>query len=316
MSMRSRVEQYLAMRRSLGFKLRGEGRMLLEFADQLDRTGQATITVAAAVTWASAPSNVTAGHRHRRLGVVRGFARYLAAFDPACQIPPPGLLAARAHRPTPYHYSAAEIAALVHAAGTIAAPLPAATIQALISLIAASGLRLGEALALDRGDVNPRKAVLMVTGKNDHTRMVPLHATTAAMLSGYAARRDRLCPAPVSPAFFLTSTGRRVQQGGVQQTFARLLVAANIHTPPGRRRPRIHDLRHTFAVNALIGWYRAGVDVQARLPVLSAFLGHTSPEATYWYLQATPQLLALAAQRLEHPHRISERPARDEVTAS
>ncbi len=316
MSVVSRVEEYLAMRRSLGFKLRGEGRMLLEFADRLDRTGQATITVAAAVAWASEPSHATLGHRHRRLGVVRGFARYLAAFDPACQIPPPGLLPARAHRPTPYHYSAEEIAALVHAAGTIAAPLPAATIQALISLIAASGLRVGEALVLDRDDVDARAAVLRVTGKNDQTRMVPLHATTVAMLSGYAARRDRLCPAPVSPGFFLTSTGRRVQQRGVQETFARLLVAADIHTPPGRRRPRIHDLRHTFAVNVLVGWYQAGVDVPARLPVLSAFLGHSSPEATYWYLQATPQLLALAAQRLERPHRLGAHLVRDEVTAS
>jgi integrase len=121
------------------------------------------------------------------------------------------------------------------------------------------------------------------------------------MLTGYAARRDQLCPTPVSPGFFLTTTGRRVQQRGVQETFARLLVLADIDTPPGRRRPRIHDLRHTLAVNVLIGWYRADLDVQAHLPVLSAFLGHSSPEATYWYLQATPQLLGLAAQRLDRP---------------
>jgi integrase/recombinase XerD len=310
MSIRMHVEQYLAMRRSLGFKLRGEGRMLLDFADRLDHTGQTRITIAAAVAWASEPSNTTAAHRQHRLAVVRGFARYLAAFDPACQIPPLGLLPARAHRPTPYHYSAQEIAALVHAAGTIAAPLTAATMQTLISLIAASGLRIGEALALDRGEVDLRAAVLTVTGKNDVTRLVPLHATTVAMLSGYAARRDRLCPAAaVSTDFFLTATGRRVQQSGAQQIFARLVTAADIHTPPGRRRPRIHDLRHTFAVNVLIGWYEAGVDVAARLPVLSAFLGHSSPEATYWYLQATPQLLALAAQRLDaaSDHRAADR---------
>jgi integrase/recombinase XerD len=315
MSMRLQVEQYLAMRRNLGFKLGGEGRMLLQFADRLDHAGQATITVAGAVVWASEPSGITAAHRQRRLAVVRGFARYLAAFDPACQIPPPGLLPGRAHRPTPYHYSTEEIEALVHAAGTIAAPLAAATMQALIALIAASGLRVGEALALDRGDVDPREAALMVTGKNDQTRLVPVHATTVAMLAGYAVRRDRLCPTAVSPGFFLTATGRRVQQGIVQQIFARLLTAADIHTPLGRRRPRIHDLRHTFAVNVLIGWYQAGVDVPARLPVLSAFLGHNSPEATYWYLQATPQLLALAAQRLEHPQRLDVWPVRGDRSA-
>jgi site-specific recombinase XerD len=315
MSMRSRVEQYLAMRRSLGFKLRGEARMLLEFADRLDSAGQATITIPGAVAWASEPSNATAAHRQRRLAVVRGFARYLAAFDPACQIPPTGLLPARAHRPTPYHYSAEEIAALVHAAGTIAAPPAAATMQALISLIAVSGLRVGEALALDRSDVHPGEAALMVTGKNDQTRLVPVHATTAAMLAGYAARRDRLCPTAVSPGFFLTATGRRVQQRTVQQIFARLLTAADIHPPPGRRRPRIHDLRHTFAVNVLIGWYETGVDVSARLPVLSAFLGHGSPEATYWYLHATPQLLALAAGRLDTITRPGQRPGAGEVIA-
>jgi integrase/recombinase XerD len=170
MSVRTRAEQYLAMRRSLGFKLRGEGWMLLEFADRLDCTGQKTVTVAAAVKWASEPSGTTTAHRQRRLAVVRGFARYLAAFDPDCQIPPPGLLPGRAHRPTPYHYSVEETAALVHAAGTIAAPLPAATMQALISLLAASGLRVGEALALDRDDIDKHTTMVTVTGKNDQTR--------------------------------------------------------------------------------------------------------------------------------------------------
>lgn len=310
MSIRVRAEQYLAMRRSLGFTLRGEGRSLLEFADRLDHTGQPTVTIATAVTWASEPEGITAARKRQRLAVVRGFARYLAAFDPDCQVPPPGLLPGRAHRPTPYHYPAQEVAALVHAAGTIAAPLPAATMQALISLLAASGLRVGEALALNRENIDHHAATVTVTGKNDQTRLVPLHPTTAQMLAGYAARRDRLCPTPVSAGFFLTTTGQRVQHRGVHQIFTRLLAAADIHTPPGRRRPRIHDLRHTFAVNVLIDWYSTGVDVSARLPVLSAFLGHNSPEATYWYLQATPQLLALAAQRLD----AAAQPTRIEVT--
>jgi site-specific recombinase XerD len=150
--------------------------------------------------------------------------------------------------------------------------------------------------------------MLTVTGKNDQTRLVPVHPTTVTMLTDYAARRDRLCPDTASPAFFITRTGRRIQQRWVQETFAKLLALAEIRTPPGRRRPRIHDLRHTFAVNTLIGWYRAGLNVQAHLPVLSTFLGHSSPEATYWYLQAVPELLSLAAQRLEprlsHAHPI------------
>jgi integrase/recombinase XerD len=145
--------------------------------------------------------------------------------------------------------------------------------------------------------------MLTVNGKNGQPRLVPLHSTTVTMLTGYAARRDRLCPAAASPAFFITRTGQRIQQRWVQETFAKLLVLAGIQAPPARRRPRIHDLRHTFAVNTLIGWYRTGVNVRAHLPVLSTFLGHSSPESTYWYLQATPELLSLAAGRLEPSYR-------------
>jgi integrase/recombinase XerD len=243
MSMQALANDYPMMRRSLGYKLRGEGRMLADFAGRLDDAGQATVTISAALAWATGPQDAAPAHWRRRLSVVRGFARHLATLDPACQIPPADLLVAPAHRPPPYIYSAEEIAALVHAAGTIGAPLPSATLQALISLIAASGLRIGEALALDRADAGP-DAMLTVTGKNDQVRMVPLHPTTASMLTGYAARRDQLCPRPASPAFFITSTGQRARQRGAQETFARLVVLAGIRTPPGRRRPRIHDLRH------------------------------------------------------------------------
>lgn len=311
MSMRTRAEVYLALRRSLGRTMHGDARMLRDFADQLDSAGQLRITVAAALEWAMKPTTATPQYWRHRLSVVRGFARHLNTLDPACEIPPVDLIVAPSHRKPPYVYSSAEIAALVHAAGTITAPLPAASIQALTSLIAASGLRLGEALGLDRDHVDLQAALLTVTGKNDQARLVPLHPTTVTMLTGYAARRDRLCPDTASPAFFITRTGQRIQQRWVQQTFAKLLALADIPTPPERRRPRIHDLRHSFAVHTLIGWYRAGVDVQAHLPVLSTFLGHSSTEATYWYLQAVPELLALAAQRLEPGYR-AQTPSPDE----
>src|ERR1700716_2850679 len=206
MSMSTRAEDYLAMRRSLGFKLRGEGRMLADFAARLDDAGQATVTISAALAWATEPHEAAPAHWRQRLSVVRGFARHLATLDPACQIPPADLLAAPSHRPPPYIYSPAEIAALIHAAGTIGAPLPSAPLQALISLIAAAGLRLGEALALDRGDTGLDAAVLTVTGKNDQTRLVPLHHTTGGMLAGYADRRGRPCPPPPPPAVFISST--------------------------------------------------------------------------------------------------------------
>lgn len=297
--MRARVQEYLALRRSLGFKLAGEQRMLLDFADELDGTGQGTVTVAAALAWACRPETASAAHRARRLGVVRCFARHLQTLDPACEVPAAGLLPAHTVRRPPYIYSPEEIAALVHAAGTISAPLHAATVQTVISLIAGTGLRLGEALGLDRADIDPDTGLLTVAGKNDQVRLVPVHPSTTVMLASYAARRDRLRPVTSSPAFFVSATGRRASSSGIEQAFARLLPQAEISTPPGRRRPRIHDLRHSFAVATLLGWYRDGVDVPAHLPVLSTYLGHASPAATYWYLQATPELLAQAARRLE-----------------
>ncbi|HKR49808.1 MAG TPA: tyrosine-type recombinase/integrase, partial [Pseudonocardiaceae bacterium] len=209
--------------------------------DRMDSAGQHRITVTTALEWATEPKTTTPQYWRHRLSVVRGFARHLNTFDPASEIPPVDLIVASSHRKPPYVYSSAEIAALVHAAGTITAPLPAASIQTLISLIAASGLRLGEALSLDRHQVGLQTAMLTVTGKNDQTRLVPVHSTTVTMLTDYATRRDRLCPDTTSPAFFITRTGQRMQQRWVQETFAKLLALADIPTPPGRRRPRIHD---------------------------------------------------------------------------
>jgi integrase/recombinase XerD len=299
MSMRERAEEYLALRRALGRRMAADGRMLLDFAGRLDDAGQGTVTVAAALEWATESRDASPGHWRRRLGIVRGFARHMHTLDPAAEVPPADLIVAPQHRKPPYIYSPGEVSALVHAAGTITTPLAAASMRALVSLIAATGLRLGEALGLDRDDVSTEDAMLVVRGKNGHQRLVPLHPTTAAMLAGYAARRDMLCPAPASPAFFTTRTGRRPVQSWAQEAFARLLIQAGIGQPPGRRRPRIHDLRHTFAVTTLTRWYQDGADVRVQMPVLSTYLGHSNAESTYWYLEAAPELLALAAARLE-----------------
>jgi integrase/recombinase XerD len=298
-SLRQQAEDYLALRRALGRKMAADGRMLLDFAVRLDDAGQPAVTVAAALEWATESGDASPGHWGHRLGIVRGFARHMRTMDPATEVPPADLIVAPQRRKPPYIYSTEEISALVHAAGTITAPLSAAGMQALVSLIAATGLRLGEALALDRGDVSTADATLTVNGKNGSQRLVPLHPTTVTMLAAYAARRDSLCPSPASPAFFITRTGRRPVQGWAQDAFARLLIQAGIGQPPGRRRPRIHDLRHTFAVTTLTRWYQDGTDVRAQMPVLSTYLGHSSAESTYWYLEAAPGLLALAAARLE-----------------
>jgi integrase/recombinase XerD len=297
-SMREQAAQYLELRRALGSAMTGSGRMALDFAAALDADGQASVTIAAALEWATENKAATPGHWRARLSAARGFARHMHALDPASQLIPQGLIPAPVRRKPPYIYTAEEVSALVHSAGLLTAPAAAAAMRALVSLIAATGLRSGEALGLDRADVDLEKAVLAVTGKNGLGRLVPLHPSTAAMLDRYAARRDQLCPRS-SPAFFVTRTGRRAAQRWADETFARLLALAGITAPPGRRRPRIHDLRHTFAVETVAGWYRDGLDARAQMPLLPAFLGHCGPHETYWYLEAVPVLLSQAAARLE-----------------
>ncbi len=243
MSMHEHAERYLQLRRSLGCAMTGSGRMVLDFAATLDAAGQASVTIPAALKWATVNQAATPGHWRARLSAARGFASYLHALDPASQRIPQDLIPAPSRRKPPYIYAPEEVPALVHAAGLLTTPAAAAAMQALVSLIAASGLRSGEALGLDRSDVDLDAGMLAVTGKNGTGRIVPLHPSTAAMLSRYAARRDRLCPRS-SPAFFVTRTGRRATQRWADEAFARLLALAAIDTPPGRRRPRIHDMRH------------------------------------------------------------------------
>ncbi len=295
--MRERAREYLAMRRALGHRLEGQGRLLLDFAGRMDRAGQVRLTTRDALEWACSTSAgpVT---RRQRLSVIRCFARHLAALDPSCEVPPPGLLKATARRPAPYLYSPQEISALIAAAGTLSPPMRAVTCQALISLLAATGLRITEALTLARGDVNLHAGVLRVTGKYGKVRLVPLHPTMTSTLARYAVIRDQHCPDPAAGTFFLATTGRALHPNIARATYWQILGRAGIQAPPGRPRPRLHDIRHSFAVTIYLRWYRDGADVNAMSPVLSDYLGHRCPSDTYWYLSAAPELLALAAQRL------------------
>lgn len=301
-TLRQAADGYLQTRRSLGYQLKAPARLLMSYIADLEAAGEVTVTAANAVAWATRPAGTSAVWHARRLSVARCFARYLAVTDPACQVPPAWLLPARYSRVAPYIYTQEEIDALAHAAGTLGSPLAAASCQAVISLLASTGMRIGEAVALTRAGTDLDNAIItIVNGKHGASRHVPLHTTVTQMLRGYAARRDRLCPAPRCDRFFLTRAGTPLSHGQLQDAFARLLVHTGITVPAGQRSPRIHDLRHTMAVMTIRDWYRDGVDVQARLPVLSTMLGHIAPAHTYWYLTATPDLLALAARRL-HDH--------------
>lgn len=294
------VENYLAMRRAVGYALPQEGRLLTDFITYLESRGATHVTIEAALEWATAPAQASPTWWAKRLAVVRGFAAYLQTIDERTEVPPHGLLPSRACRTTPYLFSAAQITALMAAARGLACPLRAATFQALIGLMAVTGLRTGEAMALDRADVDLAAGVLTIwRSKLGKSREVLLHETTTAALAEYATRRDQLWPRAATPSFFLSGGGTRLNHTNTSTIFAGLLDGAGIAVAPGARRPRLYDLRHTFAVATLVAWHADGAEVQSRLPVLSTWMGHVKPSTTYWYLQAAPELLAVTAARLE-----------------
>jgi integrase/recombinase XerD len=298
--LRCAVSDYLTVRRALGFELTGVGRLLDQFVDFAEAAGAETITTQLALQWATLPPGGSPIWYAQRLGVVRCFARWWQTVEPDTEVPPADLLPAGVRRAVPYLFSEADIAALMTAAGRLRSPLAAATMQTFVGLVFCTGMRRGEALGLDRGDLDPTSGVLTVREVKCHKpRQLPLHASTVDALTAYAALRDRLCPRPRTPALFVSTTGARLAATTVSQSFRMLLRQTGIGQANSGRRPRIHDARHTFAVTTLLGWYRDGTDVQARLPLLSTYLGHTDPRHTYWYLQAAPELLMLAAERMQ-----------------
>jgi integrase len=295
--LRQALADYVAIRHALGFQLRGYDRLLDDLVEDLTRAEATTLTTELAVAWATKPADAQPFRWKTRLSVARGFARYLQTLDPAAQVPPSDPLAYRRARPAPYLYSAAETDALLAATDTLRPALRAATYRTLLGLLAVTGMRVGEAIALDRDDVDLCELRLTIPAGKHTARQLPLHPSTAGALDAYARRRDRLCPAPQAPSFFLSTAGTRVIYECVRETFVKLRRVAGLDRA-ARRSPRIHDLRHSFAVHTLLDWHRAGVDVAGRLPLLSAWLGHRHPASTYYYLQAAPELLALAAERL------------------
>jgi integrase len=294
------VEDYLAVRRSLGFKLTAYGRLLTDFVAYLEASGTTTVTTAAAVAWAVQPKDASPRWWAHRLGVVRGFAAHLHAFDPSAEVPPKESLACPSHRTEPHLYSDGEVAALMAEARALLPSLRGMTYETLIGLVAVCGLRPGEALRLDCGDVDWAEGVVRIVGtKFGKSRDVPVQPTTLEALGDYGRLRDQRWPEPRSASFFVSTAGTRLAHRTVDWTFHGLLHPAGITSPSQRRSPRLHDLRHSFAVKTMVGWYRAGLDVEARMPLLSTYLGHSNPSHTYWYLSACPELLSLAAGRRE-----------------
>lgn len=301
-ALRDALAQYVAVRRALGTQLREPAVTRGHFVACLEREQAECITTERALRWAREAAQAQRATWARRLSMVRRFAAWLSAFDPRTEVPPRRLLAARHRRTTPHIFTDQEIERLMAEAARLPSPtgLRALTHGTLIRLLAATGLRPGEALALDLPDVDLQNGVLAIRQtKFGKTRFVPIEDSTRAALAHYAARRDALCARRRTAAFLVSERGTRLPDGTARRTFARVSCAIGLRAAAGGRRigrgPRLQDLRHTFATHRLLDWYRAGLDVERELPKLATYLGHVGVGHTYWYIEAVPELLQLAS---------------------
>jgi integrase len=294
------LQHYLQLRRRLGFRLREAGDMLSKFVLFAKRQRAAFVTTRLALRWATQPVDCHPALWTTRLSKVRQFAQYVSALDPRTEIPPHGLLPHRYRRKSPYLYTDQEVHDLIAAAQRLPSPrhLRGATYTTLFGLLAATGMRVGEALGLDRADVDLTQSLLTVRQtKGNQPRLVPIHPSTVQVLRRYERLRDRVCPRPPSPRFFLSERGTPLTYYSVRHWFIKVSRQIGLRQPSDRHGPRIHDLRHRFSIRTLVHWYRTDQDVEAHLPELATYLGHRHVNDTYWYLSATPELLQLATRR-------------------
>lgn len=299
-SLEQHLMAYLAVRRAMGYKLARAGKLLPQFTAWMAEHDQRILTTELALQWATCPLATGSNWHRHRLTVVRGFAAHLHAIDPVHEVPPADLLPWRPRRTVPYLYTDAEILTLMDSATVIPTPHRAATMRTLFGLLAVTGMRVGEAIRLDRSDIDLANRLLVVRdSKFGKSREVALHPSTIVALQAYLARRDRPVPPEPSTAVFTSAAGTRLGYCNVHLAFKRIVAHAGLRPRSVNCRPRPHDLRHTFAVNTLLDAYRTSENPAARLPLLSTYLGHVHPGSTYWYLQAAPELLALAGDRLE-----------------
>jgi integrase/recombinase XerD len=296
------IQDYLDLRRSLGFKLEDAGSALSKFAAFVQARGASHLTTALAVEWAQQNQAVQPAAWAQCLGYVRGFARHHIASDPQTEIPPPGLLPFRPRRARPYLYYDEQIERLLKCALQLPAngSLRPWTFHCLLGLLSVAGLRIGEAIRLKLEDVNLQEAVLTVRGtKFGKSRLVPVHRSTQQVLGQYRARRERFLAGRSASYFFITSRGNHLDIGDIHRTFYQLSRHIGLRAATASHGPRLHDFRHRFAVYTLLRWYRSGMDVERGLPVLSTYLGHVHVADTYWYLTACPELMGQAVARLE-----------------
>jgi len=301
-SLNKALTEYLTLRRKLGFKLKGAGIMLKNFLSFLKNKGSPVITAELAIQWAAQPAHAQPMYWAYRLCMVRHFAQYRITQDPRTEIPTQQVLPFRYDRKTPYQYSDTDVIKLVKAAQKLSSPtgLKSATYATLFGLLAVTGMRVSEAINLKNDDVDGSARVITVReSKFGKTRLVPIHMTTQRALNAYVKLRDHV--ARPSVWFFITETHAPLNYQAVRRIFIKLSRPIVSTNTAGHRRPHIHDLRHRFALSTIMRWYRHGVDVEKHLPKLATYMGHVMITYTYWYLTAVPELLRLAARRLDHP---------------
>lgn len=301
-TLRASVQDYLAMRRGLGFKLHDAGVGLLKFVSFMEYKHASHITTELALDWAKKPKSARPAEWARRLSFVRGFARYRSAIDSRTQIPPAGLLPYRPQRARPYIYTEQEIERLLTAARSLppAGGLRGWKYYCLFGLLSVSGLRISEALNLKLADIDLHENVLTIQKtKFGKSRLVPLHPSTQNALTDYLQRRNRSLAGRPASHLFVSGTGNRLDISDVHRTFYILSRQIGLRGPSASHGPRLHDFRHRFALQALLHWYRCGQEIEPRLPILSTYLGHVHVSDTYWYLSAYPELMGQAVDRLE-----------------
>ncbi len=300
--LRKSLEEYLNIRRKLGFKLQRAGKLLHDFVLFTEKEGLFFITTNAALRWATQPTGCQPAWLASRLGIVRGFAQYQSTIDPRTEVPAQQLLPYRYHRRQPYIYSNDEIERLIKAAQQLQSPqgLRSATYSTVLGLLAVTGMRISEPIGLNQEDVDLMHGILTVhQTKFGKSRLVPIHPSTQKLLQQYECLRSKIFPKPGTDSFFISEQGTRLTDGTVRSTFVKLSRQIGLRGPHDSHGPRILDFRHSFATKTLLEWYHNGMNVDRHMPELSAYLGHAHVSDTYWYLSAVPELMQLVVKRLE-----------------
>ncbi len=300
--LRKSLEEYLSIRRKLGFKLQRAGKLLPDFVLFAEKESASFITVELALRWATQSKDCQTAWSAARLGIVRGFAQYQSVIDPRTEIPSQELLPYRYYRRPPYIYSNDEVIKLLKAAQQLQSPLGfrAATYSTAFGLLAVSGMRISEPIGLNHKDVDLMHGIITVhQSRFGKSRLIPIHSSTQKALRKYEILRDKIFPKPQTESFFISEQGTRLTHWTVRSTFVKLSRQIGLRGPHDSDGPRLHDFRHSFATKTLVTWYRKGINVDQHMPELSAYLGHARVSDTYWYLSAVPELMQLAAMRLE-----------------